>query len=204
MTAFYHFGKAVCNLFCTLAFRVEVYGQDKLPPTGGFILASNHVTDFDPLFIGIKLKRQLNFMAKAELFKNKLFGMVLRGLGAFPVDRGSGDNTAIQKAIDTVEQGDILAIFPEGTRSKDGELKRFKSGAIVVAAQTGANIVPTSVYIEDISQQKGIHFRSRVVVRYGDVIPNELLKIDVANPSTIKKAGTLVRQAVAGLLEESK
>ena len=202
MTGFYRFGKTVCNLFCSIAFRVEVRGMENLPKTGGFILASNHVTELDPVFIGIKLKRQLKFMAKAELFKNKLFGAVIKGLGAFPVDRGKGDTQAIDKAISTVKNGDILAIFPEGTRSKTGELQRFKSGAIVVAANTGADVVPTCVYIKDI--QNGIKFRSRVVVCYGKPIANQSLAIDVSNPSTIKKASGIVKDAVAQLLEECR
>ncbi len=203
MTGFYRFAKWVCNLFCTIKFKVEVYGRENLPQEGGFILASNHISDYDPILIGIKLKRQLNFMAKAELFENKLFGAVLRGLGAFPVERGKGDNTAIMKAIDTVKGGDVLAIFPEGTRSKDGQLRRFKSGAIVVAAQTGANIIPTSVYIEGIYDSKR-KLRPRVVVRYGELIPNQQLEVDVENPVTIKKASNCVRNAIAGLLEEPK
>jgi 1-acyl-sn-glycerol-3-phosphate acyltransferase len=202
MTGFYRFGKAVCNIFCAIAFRVEVHGTENLPKEGGFILASNHVTEFDPVLLGIKIKRQLNFMAKIELFRNKLFGAVIKGLGAFPVSRGTGDTSAIDKAIDTVEKGNVLAIFPEGTRSKDGELRRFKSGAIVVAEKTGADIIPTGIYIKDF--QKGLRFRSKVIVRYGKLIPNGALKLDVENPSTIKKASNLVRDAVAQLLEESK
>ena len=197
MTGFYRFGKAVCNIFCAIAFRVEVHGTENLPKEGGFIRASNHVTEFDPVLLGIKIKRQLNFMAKIELFRNKLFGAVIKGLGAFPVSRGTGDTSAIDKAIDTVEKGNVLAIFPEGTRSKDGELRRFKSGAIVVA-----DIIPTGIYIKDF--QKGLRFRSKVIVRYGKLIPNGALKLDVENPSTIKKASNLVRDAVAQLLEESK
>lgn len=204
MSTFYKIGKVVCNIFCTIAFKVEVSGTENLPKENGFILASNHLTDFDPLFIAIKIKRQLNFMAKAELFKNKIGGAIIKGLGAFPVERGTGDSSAIDKAVETVKSGNVLAIFPEGTRSKDGELKRFKSGAIVVASQTGADIIPTSVYIKDICDGKKIGFRSRVVVKYGKLIPNEELKIDLENPSTIKKAGTKVREAVASLLEESK
>lgn len=203
MTGFYRFAKWVCNLFCAIKFKIEVYGRENLPQEGGFILASNHISDYDPILIGIKLKRQLNFMAKAELFENKLFGAVLRGLGAFPVERGKGDNTAIMKAIDTVKGGDVLAIFPEGTRSKDGQLRRFKSGAIVVAAQTGANIIPTSIYIEGIYDNKR-KLRPRVVVRYGELIPNQQLEVDVENPVTIKKASNCVRNAIAGLLEEPK
>ncbi|MGI5958033.1 MAG: lysophospholipid acyltransferase family protein [Massiliimalia sp.] len=202
MTPFYRLAKTVCNVFCTLAFRLEVHGEQNLPKSGGFILASNHVTLLDPVLIGVRIKRQLNFMAKAELFEKRFFGKLIRALGAFPVERGKGDSTAITTAVNTVEQGNVLAIFPEGHRSKDGNLQRFKSGAIVVAAQTGADVVPTCVYIEN--REKGVHFRSKIVVRYGNVIPNEQLSIDVSNPSTIKKASGLVREAVANLLEESK
>ncbi len=202
MTGFYRFGKVVCNIFCAIAFRIEVYGAENLPQEGGFILASNHVTELDPVLLGIKVNRQLNFMAKVELFKNKLFGALITALGAFPVSRGTGDTSAIDKAIDTVEKGNVLAIFPEGTRSKDGELRRFKSGTIVVAEKTGADIIPTGIYIKDF--QKGLRFRSKIIVRYGKLIPNEALRLDVENPATIKKASNLVRDAVAQLLEESK
>lgn len=192
----------MCYIFCNFMFKIKVEGLENLPALGGFILASNHITDFDPLLIGISLKRQLFFMAKVELFKNRVARTVLNGLGAFPVDRAKGDNTALYKAIDTVKSGGVLAIFPEGTRSKDGELLRFKSGAIVVAAQTGADIVPTSVYIKDI--KNGWKFRSQVVVRYGKVIKHEDLQIDVKSTITIKKANTRVKNAIEGLLEESK
>ncbi len=204
MSAFYKIGKVVCNIFCALSFKIEVSGTENLPIENGFILASNHLTELDPLFIAIRIKRQLNFMAKAELFKNKIGGAIIKGLGAFPVERGTGDTSAIDKAIDTVKSGNVLAIFPEGTRSKDGELKRFKSGAIVVASQTGADIIPTAIYIKDISDGKKLRFRSKVVVKYGKLIENKELHIDMENPSTIKKAGTIVREAVASLLEESK
>lgn len=204
MSAFYKFSKCVCNLFCTLSFNIKIYGKENLPKNGGFILASNHVTDFDPVFMAIKIKRQLNFMAKAELFKNKIVSFVIKNLGAFPVQRGTGDTSAIDRAIETVKRGDVFAIFPEGTRSKDGELKRFKSGAIVVASQTTADVVPTCIYIKDICLFKKLKFRSKVIIRYGKVIKNEDLKIDMNNPSTIKKASNIVRDAVNNLLEESK
>lgn len=199
MTKFYRFGKVVCNFVCLVLFRIEVHGMEHLPKTGGFILASNHVSDFDPLFVGIKLQRQLNFMAKIELFKNRFFGLILRHLGAFPVSRGSGDTSAIEKSVQTVKNGDVLAIFPEGTRSRDGEIKRFKSGAIVVAAHTGADIVPTSIYLP-----KGLRFRGKVIVRYGEVIPNTRLAVDTSNPHSIKAACSLLKNAVCDLREDSK
>lgn len=204
MSAFYKLGKVLCNIFCALSFKIEVSGTENLPQTGGFILASNHVTELDPLFIAIRIKRQLNFMAKAELFKNKIGGAIIKGLGAFPVERGTGDTSAIDKAVETVKSGNVFAIFPEGTRSKDGELRRFKSGAIVVACQTGADIIPTNIYIKDICDRKKLKFRSKVVVKYGKIIKNSELNIDINNPYTIKKASNIVREAVLNLLEESK
>lgn len=202
MTGLYRLGKILCNIYCTLVYRVEVHGSEKLPKDRGLVLVCNHVTAFDPIFLALKLKRQLNFMAKAELFKNKLLGALLKGLGAFPVSRGTGDTTAIDKAVETVENGDILAIFPEGTRSKTGEMGRFKSGAVVIAQKTGADIVPASIYIEKF--EKGLRFRSRVVIRFGEVIQNKALELESTNLSAVKKAGALIKDAVARLLEESK
>lgn len=204
MSMFYKVGKVLCNIFCALAFNIKISGQENLPKEKGFILASNHITDLDPLFIAIRIKRQLNFMAKSELFKNKIGGAIIKALGAFPVERGTGDTSAIDKAVETVKSGNVFAIFPEGTRSKDGQLKRFKSGTIIVASQTGADIIPTSIYIKDISEGKKIRFRSKVIVKYGKIIPNDELQINLENTSTIKKASMRVREEIANLLEESK
>ncbi len=198
MTKFYRFAKAVCNGALTLWFRIEVHGVENLLAEGGYIVVANHRTYLDPVLVGIRMKRQVNFMAKAELFSNKLLGPIIKRLGAFPVSRGTGDSSAIEKAVDTVKHGDVLALFPEGTRSKTGEIMRFKSGAIVVAAQTGADIVPTAIYFENCAK-----FRSRVVIRYGAPIPNGALQVDIKKPRTIKAASNLVRDAVCALWEES-
>ncbi len=199
MTKFYRFAKGVCNAAMSVWFHIEVYGIENLPTEGGYIVVSNHRTYLDPVLVGIRMKRQVNFMAKAELFSNKLLGPIIRKLGAFPVSRGTGDTSAIDKAVDTVKSGDVLFLFPEGTRSKTGEIMRFKSGAIVVASQTGADIVPTAIYFSDCAK-----FRSKVIVRYGAPIRNETLQIDLKKPRTIKTASNLVRDAVCELWGESK
>lgn len=202
MKPFYRFGLMCCRIYCTLLYHIEYIGMENLPSNGGFILASNHITATDPLFIGIKLKRALHFMAKVELFKNPLIGKILRGVGAFPVSRGAGDTSAIDTAISTVKNGNVLAIFPEGTRSKDGELRRLKSGAIYVASQTGADVVPTIVYLKEF--EKGLRFRSHVVVRYGKVIPHELLKVDKEDRASVRHANERLRDAMQALLEECR
>lgn len=89
MTKFYRFAKAVCNGALTLWFRIEVHGVENLPAEGGYIVVANHRTYLDPVLVGIRMKRQVNFMAKAELFSNKLLGPIIKRLGAFPVSRGN-------------------------------------------------------------------------------------------------------------------
>ena len=199
MSLFYRFARVVCNLVMALWFRLEVYGVENLPQDEGYILVSNHRTYLDPVLLGLRIKRELHFMAKAELFRNRFFSALIRKLGAFPVSRGTGDTSAIETAEQIVRQGHVLALFPEGTRSKTGEIMRFKSGAIVVASETGADIVPTAIYF-----QRGAKFRSRVVVRYGKPIANADLAVDLKKPRTIKAAGNLVRDAVSELWEASR
>lgn len=199
MTAFYRFGVTCCRIYCKLMYHIEYHGFENLPEGGGYIVASNHITNLDPLFIGIRLKRALHFMAKVELFKNAIAGRVLRGLGAFPVSRGTGDNTALETAIQVVKNGNVLAIFPEGTRSKDGALRRLKSGAIYIASETGADVVPTIVYLKNF--QKGLHFRCHVVVTYGTVIPNQEIRVDKEDRSSVQRANERLRSALQTLLE---
>lgn len=196
MTTFYRFARVVCNAFCRLWFKMDIAGLENLPTDRGYILASNHKTYLDPLFLGIHLTRSLHFMAKQELFRIKILAPIIRKLGAFPVSRGTGDTTAIDKAISIVKEGNILALFPEGTRSKTMDIMRFKSGVIVIAAQTKADIVPACIYLS-----RGLKFRSRVVVRYGAIIHNEQLTVDLEKPRTIKVASSLVRDAVCELYE---
>lgn len=202
MTAFYRFAIGCCRLYCKLMYHIEFFGLEHLPKDGGFILASNHITATDPLFIGIALKRALHFMAKVELFSNPLVAKVLRGVGAFPVSRGAGDTSAIDTAIRTVEDGNILAIFPEGTRSKDGALRRLKSGAIYVASETGADVVPVVVYLKEF--EKGLRFRSHVVVRYGSVIEHEMIRVDKEDRASVRHANERLRDALQALLEECR
>ena len=142
----YSMARVFFGLFYKLFFGLEVIGLENVPESGPVIIASNHVSNLDPPTLGTALKhRQVHFMAKAELFKNPVFSYAIRQLGAFPVKRGASDRGAIKTALDTLKNGRVLAIFPEGTRSKDGKLKKFESGVISFAAKTGAAIVPSCI-----------------------------------------------------------
>jgi 1-acyl-sn-glycerol-3-phosphate acyltransferase len=130
-------------------YRLRARGQEHLPE-GGFVLAANHTSNFDPWALGIPLlpQRQLRFMAKSELF-NPLLAPILRGGGAFKVRRGEGDVEAVRTAVDLVRDGEIVVMFPEGTRREKGLRKkhvaRAHTGAARIALGAGAPLVPAAI-----------------------------------------------------------
>ena len=126
-------------------FRLECSGQENVPWQGGAIIAANHISLWDPPVIGTALRRPTFFMAKKELFAIPVLGWLIRQLNSFPVRRGMADRTAIRTAINVLKNGNILLIFPEGTRSKDGHLGAMESGVVMIAAKAGVPIIPTAV-----------------------------------------------------------
>ena len=133
-----------------LLFRLRVKGKEHLPREGGYVLSSNHLSNLDPWPLGIPLfpRRQLRFMAKEELFRSPLWP-VLRFGGAFKVRRGKGDEEAIETAVRLAREGEVVAIFPEGTRRKKGLVKKFEArphtGAARVALLAGVPLVPAAI-----------------------------------------------------------
>lgn len=191
----YPFGKAVTYLFVRAAFRMSYEGLENIPKDRGVILASNHKSGMDPLFIAHKIPGHLHFMAKIELFKNPVMGWILRHVNAFPVDRGKGDTSALDEAKARIEGGGVLGMFIEGHRSKDGRPQRARSGVALIAGRTGADILPCAV----VYGQK-LRFRARVTVRYGPIIKNETLGIDLASPSSLRLAAKSVMSDIVELL----
>jgi 1-acyl-sn-glycerol-3-phosphate acyltransferase len=130
-------------------FRERVRGLENLPD-GGFVLAANHVSNLDPWPLGMPLwpRRQLNWMAKRELYK-PVIGTLISWGGAFPVRRGERDEGAIETAVDRVREGGIVVIFPEGTRQRKGLIKRHearpRTGAARVALRAGVPLVPAAI-----------------------------------------------------------
>lgn len=128
-----------------LLFRPNVTGRENIPSEGSAIVYSNHISILDPILLACILPRKINFMAKEELFKNPLFRRILRAVGAFPVKRGSADITAIKTALRRLKEGKVFGIFPEGTRSKDGEMLNFTHGMAAIAQRSGAVTVPVAI-----------------------------------------------------------
>jgi 1-acyl-sn-glycerol-3-phosphate acyltransferase len=130
-------------------FRLHTEGRENLPE-GGFVLAANHTSNMDPWPLGLPLwpRRQLRFMAKNELF-NPVLKPILYAGGAFPVRRGTGDREAIERAVELVRDGEIVVMFPEGTRRTKGLRKRFEArphtGAARIALSADAPLVPAAI-----------------------------------------------------------
>lgn len=142
----YSFGRTVCSSFFRVFYKVEIVGIENIPKEGSVILCCNHISNFDPPFLGSFLKhREIHFMAKAELFKMPIFGSLLRKIHAFPVKRGLADKNALRTALKLLKEGKVLGIFPEGTRSKTGELRKGLSGVGFFALKSDAIVIPCAI-----------------------------------------------------------
>ena len=125
-------------------FRLRRTGREHIPE-GGVILASNHRSFLDPFVVGCCLRRPIYFVAKSELFQNRLVAWFLNCLGAFPIRRGESDEEAVQTALALLERGEAVVIFPEGTRHRSGPLQEPRRGVGRLALESGAPVVPIAV-----------------------------------------------------------
>lgn len=138
----YKFAVAVLRVLYKLLFRLQATGIEHVPKEGGVILASNHISNFDPPTIGILLDRKVHFMAKKELFEVWGFGWLITQLGAFPVKRGGVSKESIKNSLNILRSGKVMGIFPEGSRHDQGDGKK---GAASFALRSDAAIIPVAI-----------------------------------------------------------
>ncbi|HOB88057.1 MAG TPA: lysophospholipid acyltransferase family protein [Bacillota bacterium] len=192
--------RAILRFLMRIAFRMQVEGKESVPSQGGVILAANHLSGLDPIVVGCALDRRVRFMAKHELFDNPILGFLIRSLGAFPVRRGKDDKDAFRTALEVLRSGEVLGIFPEGTRSAEGRLQKAYSGAAVLAEKTGAYLVPVGIIGTDKIMRKGAFLpkAGRVIVRFGEpIIPAE-----VCSSATTDRPSFNPREAITNRMME--
>ena len=188
-----------------LVFRIQVIGKENLPPKGkGFIMAPNHISAIDPVFVVIARfwgKRML-IMAKEELFHvNALVSWMFRNVGVFGVERGRGDTAAVENAVEKVKKGQGLLIFPEGTRSKTGEPGKIKSGAFVIASAAGVDMIPCRI----IYRHGTMKLFSRVRVCFGKPIPAQQLYLgEQKSAAKLRECKQLLADAWEELYQQNK
>jgi glycerol-3-phosphate dehydrogenase (NAD(P)+) len=154
--------RAVLQPFFHLYFRLSRIGREHIPADGPVIFAANHRSFLDPFVIGTMMRRPIYYVAKKELFQNRLQGWILNALGAFPVDRGNADQSMVDTAKAILARGDCVLIFPEGTRVRPGPPGTAKRGVGRLALETGAPVVPVAV-IGTMDVRRGWRIRPRKV-----------------------------------------
>ena len=156
-------------------YQFRVIGKENLPSEGGVLLCTNHIHNFDPIVVGITSPRPIHFMAKEELFTVPILGKIMPLINAFPVKRGLSDRGALRKGLGILKEGNVLGLFPEGTRSKTGELGEGLAGAGFFALRSNAHIVPCAI----IGPYKPF---KRLKVVYGKPIDMEEYRKNKATP----------------------
>lgn len=180
-----------------LVYNFHIEGWENIPQDRPLVLASNHRSYADPVLLTMPMKRPVTYMAKEELFKNKLFGWFITKLGAFPVKRGAGDMQVIDDAVGILDSGRHLVIFPEGTRSRDGKVGRGKTGVALIAAKSGADVLPCGIVFEG----EKLRFRSKLTVKFGKVIPASEIAVDDPSPKALKAVKARIMDAIRELVE---
>lgn len=182
-----------------LFFRLEVKGAENIPQTGKVILCSNHKSVFDPIFLAVKCKRQIRYMAKSEFFE--IHGAFVRrlfyALGAFPVVRDTGDADSVKTAVSILREGGVLGIFPQGGCVRDHSPFRAKSGVAFIAQKAEAPVLPACI-----SYGGKIRPFRKVTVRFGSLISYEELGLGAGDRTAVKTAAQQIAQRVNFLLEE--
>ncbi len=197
MSAFYRRFYKIFRRPVKTAFRVRVDGAENIP-SGGFILACNHTSLTDVLVLSEAMGgRQIRYMAKKELFRIPLFGALLRALGAYSVNRGGSDVHSVKTAISFIENGEVLGIFPQGTRCPrvDPRQTEVKGGLGLIAYHTKADVLPA--FIDNVGRRTRIFRRNRVI--FGELIKYEELGLTGGGVKEYRAAARFVFDRICGL-----
>ncbi len=175
-------------------FRYRVTGLDHLPIHGGYIVAANHLSLWDPPLLAAVLPAQVHYMAKQELFQIPVFSTVIRSCGAFPVKRATADRVAIRTAIHLLQADKIVGIFPEGTRSKTGKLLKPEAGLELIANKAQVPVIPVALIGTNLLLRDG-HIFPRFEVHFGKAIyPGQ-------NDGHAPQLTAQVMQSIQGMLD---
>jgi 1-acyl-sn-glycerol-3-phosphate acyltransferase len=144
ISKWYWVGRFLCQVFTVLFFRYRAYGKENVPRQGAVILVGNHQSFLDPALCGIGVKRLVTYMARETLFRG-LFGWIIRSVNAIPVKRDQADIGAMKLVIARLREGGVVCLYPEGTRSADGRITKFKAGLGLLCRRSKASVVPVLI-----------------------------------------------------------
>ncbi|MCC3144808.1 1-acyl-sn-glycerol-3-phosphate acyltransferase [Halanaerobium sp. Z-7514] len=188
----YKFISKIIYFVFKLFFRAKVRGQKNLPEEGGVIIMSNHISLLDPPLIASVLDRPVHFMAKKELFENPILRLILYIADAFPVDRESTDIKAVKKALNILKNGEVLGLFPEGTRGDESEVADLKDGSVMLAVRSRVPILPVGI--------KNIKKKGRVTINIGEPFTMENFPKKRLSDQQRKEAGEFIKEKIVKLV----
>jgi 1-acyl-sn-glycerol-3-phosphate acyltransferase len=198
----------ICQLlvrvFASVVFDLKVYGVRNIPRSGGVLIVSNHQSLLDPPLLGARLPRPMSYMAKSELFRNEAFAWLIRRLGAFPVKQGAGDVGAIKETVNRLQEGRVLNIFPEGSRTESGEVLPMQPGVGLVVRRAGVPIVPAAICGSYEAWPKGSRSFRRHPIRivYGPPIDVSGMKADAVVKLIDRSIRTLFDRLRSGKMSD--
>lgn len=189
----YRFAKVVLRGLYFAAWRIRVEGLENIPPEGPLIICGNHFHAIDPFTVGVVIPRTIHYMAKQEIYENKLLAWLANGVGAFPVKRGEPDRAALKRTLEILNEGGVLGIFPEGTRNKTGHLLRAEPGTAYFALKTGATVIPVGI-------TTNYKLFSRIIVKFGPPVDLAPYKGTKLNSASLEEAGRKIMAAIGAQL----
>lgn len=188
---------AIISVLRRLAIRIKYVHRERLQLEGAYILCANHTHALDPFLIALGGRRQVHFMAKAELFKNWFLRKIILALGSFKVDRDVGDVSAIKQSLKLLKQGELLCIFPEGTREREAEMLPFHNGMAMIAMRAGVKVVPIGIAGK-------YRLWGKVAMAVGQPIDLSAFGSSKPSPEELAQATTAIQNAVGALVQEAK
>lgn len=175
----------------------KVSGLGNIPKSGKAIICCNHLSMLDVAILIMACPRPIHFMAKDELFRNKLLGWFLRNMKAFPVVRGSASRDAIDHAVSLLEEGGILGIFPEGKRCHEGRPTKAKSGIAMILSQVEAPVVPAAVCYK--GKPRVFNFAK---LRFGEQIEHDVLKMQDNSRDELRRVSSAIMSSITAEWEK--
>lgn len=180
MTLSYRIGWSLFRLLYSTFFRWRIFNSERVPVEGPVILAANHASYLDPPLIGSALPRDINYLARESLFRFPLIGWILRSWNSVPVDRDGGGARGLRMILDRLMSGGGIILFPEGTRTRDGQLQPARSGIGLTVIKSQAPVVPVRVFgtYEAYGRHMKIPRPRRVIVKFGKPMMFEQLRAE--------------------------
>lgn len=194
MLFFRNLVKNVMSIYMHIVYRMKIDGLENIPKEGGAILCSNHIHALDSIAYGVHIKRMVYAMAKEALFRTKFKNWFMRHIGCFPVKAGAASEEAINTAIDLLKRGELVMIFPEGTRNGIAKGVKPKKGAALIAVKAGVPIIPMGI----MGTFKPF---SKIVMHIGKPIDTSTYSSEEINPREVVKLSSEVWDEVVRLTE---